>query len=232
MPAPPKSNLMADDFVVADAPERALAEAMVREFGEAKGFTLALSGGSTPKRLFRLLADEYADRIPWSGVDVYQVDERCVPPEHEDSNWRMISEELLNRLPVGSAHRVEAERSGGADSYEELICRQLSTGDGGLPRFDLVLLGLGEDGHTASLFPGSTALDEHERLYVRHTPPNVQQPRVTMTFPLLQAAARRWFLAAGERKAEAVDLARQGLVPAGRLDDCRWFLDPAAAKIE
>jgi len=196
---------------------------------EAERFTVALSGGGTPKALFQHLVQHHAG-LPWERVHVFQVDERCVPPGHEDSNWRMINGELLAHLPVAAAHRMEAERGeAGARDYEALIRAELPDGDNGTPAFDLILLGMGDDGHTASLFPGTAALDEKTRLVVHQAVPQLDTHRVTMTYPLIRAARRRWFLAAGADKRPAFAQALRGEVPAGRVDGAEWFVDDALA---
>jgi 6-phosphogluconolactonase len=143
-------------------------EAGRRAMAERGRFTLVLSGGSTPRRLYQLLSEEEAPQgLDWSAVEVFFGDERCVPPDAAASNYRMVRESLLDRLPAPPAglHRIHGELApaAAADLYEKEIHDSLGPG---VPQFDLVLLGLGEDGHTASLFPGSPALDERERLVV------------------------------------------------------------------
>jgi 6-phosphogluconolactonase len=126
-------------------------------------FTVALSGGSTPKHLYSLLASpDYKNQIPWSNVELFWGDERCVPPDHLESNFRMAQEALLSNIeiPAQNIHRMRGERQpqAAAAEYEKELQKFFGFNPGGLPRFDLILLGIGEDGHTASLFPGSDAL--------------------------------------------------------------------------
>ena len=191
---------------------------------------IAVSGGSTPRDLFRLWASEYRERIPWERVTLFQVDERCVPPGDAQSNWKMLNEELLAKVPGIKARRMEAERPGAAEDYERLI-RATAPHDGsGIPRFDLVLLGMGADGHTASLFPDTLALREEERLVVLNDVPQLATQRGTMTYPLINAAARRWFLVKGPDKAPAyARIHAHGDVPAARVAEADWFVDPAVA---
>ncbi len=221
---------MVSGFHVCADPFRALAEAFVREFAARDRICIAVSGGSTPKRLYKLLAEEFRAAIAWEQIQLFQVDERCVPPEHPDSNWRLIEETLLPCMPEAQAHRIEAERDGAECAYEALLRQKVPAGSGGIPKLDLVLMGMGADGHTASLFPGTEALGERERLVVRNQAPHLEHARITMTFPLLEAACRRWFLVTGAEKAEAVRDARAGENPAGRIAAV-WFLDPTAAAL-
>src|SRR5438876_5098259 len=138
-----------------------------RRIAEGHIFAAALSGGSTPRRLYQLLASvPFSDRIPWRSVHLFQVDERCVPPDHADSNYRMVREELLTNglVPAPNFHRMAAElpdRDAAARQYAEELARILKRQAGDWPRLDLGFLGMGPDGHTASLFPGSAAPDEH-----------------------------------------------------------------------
>ncbi|HOS03225.1 MAG TPA: 6-phosphogluconolactonase [Candidatus Hydrogenedentes bacterium] len=214
---------------VADDPARALAERFVAELPRDGRVHVALSGGSTPRQLFRLLATEFRGAVPWERVEIWQVDERCAPPDHADSNWRLIAAELLARGNGIVAHRIEVERDTAAEAYERLLRDRVPEGPDGRPALDFVFLGMGADGHTASLFPNSAALDEAARLVVFNEVPQRAVRRVTMTFPLLRAARRRWFLVAGADKAAALARVQRGELPAGQLADAEWFLDPAAA---
>lgn len=198
--------------------------------------SLVLAGGSTPRVLYGLLArPERRDRIPWEKVDLYFGDERCVAPIDVASNYRMAHETLLGPLGLASerVHRIRGELGPerAADDYEERV----RGGLGARPRFDVVLLGMGGDGHTASLFPGTAALDEVERLVVASRAPVEPHERVTLTFPALNAARRALFLVAGPEKAPAVTRVAAGdeSAPAVRIRPeegrCTWFLDRAAA---
>ena len=191
---------------------------------------LALAGGSTPRPVYEALAEpELARTIPWDRVQVYFGDERAVPPDHADSNFRMAREALLARvgLPPQSIHRMEAE----ALDLDAAAGRYAAT----LPAaLDVLILGVGPDGHTASLFPGSPALKEQNRRVVPAVSPRPPAGRLTVTPPVIAAARRLVVLAAGADKAEAVARALIGSskpidVPASLARDAVWFLDQAAA---
>ncbi len=216
---------------------------LVRCAAEAVGdrgrFVVALSGGSTPQLLYRLLAGErWRSLVPWEATQVLFADERCVPPDHADSNWRMVWETLLSRVPVVAAnvHRMRGEEAphAAAEAYERQVAALL----GPEPRLDLALLGMGADGHTASLFPGTAALEETERLVVANHVPAVGAWRLTMTYRLLSAAADVLFLVTGAAKTQAVRGVLQGSreprsMPAARVLAAHgrvlWLLDEAAA---
>lgn len=229
-----------------DAVARVEAETIVRLAAEAVAargaFRLALSGGSTPRKLYSLLAGEpFVSAIDWNSVHLYWGDERCVPPDHGDSNFRMTREALLDRAPIPAAnvHRMESEidPAEAARRYEAVLRETFDTAPGAIPRFDLVLLGMGDDGHTASLFPGTKALDERERLVVENFVPKFDAWRVTMTYPLLNAAARVHFLAPGASKAERIreifGNAPHETHPSERVvptdGELLWLLDEASA---
>ena len=207
---------------------------------EARGrFTLVLSGGSTPKSLYAALT---AKDLDWGKVHVYFGDERCVSPERQESNFKMAQEALLLRvkIPPENVHRIQGEMESAeaaAAQYEEEL-KAAFGGSDGPPHFDLVLLGLGTDGHTASLFPGSSALEEGERWVAATWVAKLSRNRITMTFPVLNRAALVIFLVAGDEKAEAVRRAIEGApagmeVPARRVDPpggrVVWLLDRMAA---
>ena len=189
-----------------------LAEAAAREFAaraeeaiEERGrFAAVLAGGSTPKATYRILARDYADGIDWSKVHVFFGDERTVPPDHEDSNYRMAREALLDNVPVGSVHRMQGELppDEAAEAYEAEL--RDFFGPEELPRFDLILLGIGGDGHTASLFPETSALEVHDRLVVANPVLKLETTRITLTVPVINAARAVYFLVAGEDKAGAL----------------------------
>ena len=199
-------------YASAELLARAAAERFVALAGKATSrsgaFRVALAGGTTPRRLYALLAeDSYSARVPWDGVHFFWGDERCVPPDHEQSNYRMAREELLDRVPVPAdqVHRMRGELQPelAASKYEKLLRQQLSP-DGSektLGRFDLVLLGMGDDGHTASLFPGTPALAETERWVVGQYVEKLEAWRITLTPPLLNAAHHVLFLVEGQGKA-------------------------------
>jgi 6-phosphogluconolactonase len=176
---------------------------------ETGRFTLALSGGSTPKRLYELLADPtepFRDQITWEKIYFFWSDERDVPPHHPESNYRMAREALLSRVPVvrENVHRIEPENQIAADAaarYETILKRV--TGED-LPKLDLILLGLGTDGHTASIFPGSEVLQETKRLVAAPWVEKFKSYRITMTLPLLNNGGSVVFLVSGDEKAEIV----------------------------
>lgn len=191
---------------------------------------LALSGGHTPRPVYEALATAPpAGSVDWGRVDVYFADERGVPPEHPDSNYRMAAEALLERVPLVRArvHRMPADRpdrDAAAREYERLLPAAL----------DLLLLGMGPDGHTASLFPGSPALEERGRLVVPAESPFPPVPRLTITPPVIARARRVAVLVAGAEKAAMVARALEGPavpreVPVQLAADAHWFLDEAAA---
>jgi 6-phosphogluconolactonase len=202
--------------------------------------TVALSGGSTPRRLYEMLADSGLG-IEWSHVHLFQVDERCVSPDDAESNFRMMREALLSRIaiPQPNFHRMVAElpdRDEVARLYGEEIAKTLTAKTGAWPRFDLIFLGMGADGHTASLFPDSAALEERNVAVCANYSPRLGTHRITLTFPVLNAAAEVIFLVAGEDKSETLRkilegpdgrFPAQGVKPAnGALS---WFADKAAA---
>ena len=202
-------------------------------------FTVALSGGSTPKALYSLLATR--SNIPWDKIYFFWGDERHVPPDQPESNYRMANEALLSKVPVRPEnifriHAEEKDAAAAALQYEQSLKIFSACLPGQFPRFDLVLLGTGPDGHTASLFPGTTALNETQRLVVANWVPKFNTHRITVTFPVLNAAACVMFLASGPDKAAilreiledgAADLPSQSVQPTnGALI---WLVDQAAA---
>ncbi len=189
----------------------AVAESSMRARGR---FVVAVSGGSTPARLYELLSQApWRDRMPWARTDMFWVDERCVSPDSPESNYRLVRDRLLSRLGSDAggprAHRMAGEMPDpdvAARAYEDELRRALTAlptagGAAHEERFDLVLLGMGTDGHTASLFPGAAALEETERWVVSAQAPSPPHRRLTMTLPLLQRARRAFFLVSGEAKA-------------------------------
>ena len=221
---------------VSDAAPRFIARVAADAVSRRGQFTIALAGGSTPLAAYAHLAA--IPGIPWQQTHIFWGDERCVPPEHPDSNFRAAHTALLARapIPLENVHRMRGEDDPQAEvrRYESLI-REVVVGSP--PRFDLILLGLGTDGHTASLFPGSEALDEGERLVVAAIPPPyAQHTRITFTLPLINAARRVLFLATGGEKASVAAQILEGRslqLPAGRVRLCdgeiTWMLDEAAA---
>ncbi len=200
---------------------------------------VALSGGSTPAALYALLATEaFAPRIDWSRLEVFWGDERCVPPDHEQSNYRMARETLLAKVPVPEAnvHRIRGEGDPklAAVSYEELLRRTL-----GPTGFDLVLLGMGDNGHTASIFPGLPAVTEPSRWVLAQYVEVVGMWRVTLTPAVINAADHATFLVAGAEKAERLREVLEGpeqieVLPSQAIRPTRgalrWLVDAAAAE--
>jgi len=230
----------------ADALARVAAEhfaGLAREAVKSrKRFTAVLSGGSTPGGLFRLLAEEpYRTQIPWAQVHLFWADERCVPPDDPGSNYYLTHETLIEHIPIPpeNVHRMQGElEPKAAAKLYELALQDFFCGP--RPRFDLVLLGMGEDGHTASLFPGSPLLAETERLAAPAQASYQDRPaqRVTLTLPALNSARQILFLVAGSAKARIVQAVMEG--PAGRLPaqyiqptagQLTWLLDAEAASL-
>jgi 6-phosphogluconolactonase len=202
--------------------------------------SIALSGGSTPRRTHELLAaPPLRDTIPWDQVHVFWGDERCVPPDHADSNYQMAYETLLSRVPIPArnVHRVPTEAGAPvavAAHYERELRGHFGLEVEDVPVFDLLLLGMGPDGHTASLFPDGPAVEETRRLVVPSEIEYMPHPRVTFTLPVLNAARAVAFLVTGRDKASALAKALAGdpSVPAGRVHpdgELRWYVDRAAA---
>ena len=209
---------------------------------KARGrFCVALSGGSTPTALYALLAtDEFRSGLPWPQLHLFWGDERCVAPDHDESNFRMVQEALLAKIniPGENVHRMSGEKApaAGAADYQACLQEFFRLSDGELPRFDLVLLGLGEDGHTASLFPGSSALDEARRLVATSYVEKLHAHRLSLTLPVINHAAQISFLVAGGSKAamvEAILIAGNRALPAALIQpadgELTWFVTQDAA---
>jgi 6-phosphogluconolactonase len=218
--------------------------AMLARGGKASpAIHVALSGGETPRRAYELLSSEpYRTRFPWESVHFYQVDERWVPPEDPRSNRRMLAETLLGRAPVPGPnfHPVDTSLSrpeDGALRYEESLRAMFPDPPGGVPRFDAVLLGIGKDGHTASLFPGAPDLAGRDAWVAAVAGGEPPVPRVTLTLPVLCAAAQVIFLVSGREKANALArvLAGDPSLPASRVSTARgkvtFLADAPAASL-
>jgi len=211
-------------------------------------FAVALSGGSTPKALYHLMAtdQDIREKIPWPKIHFFFGDERHVPPDHPDSNFHMANEAMFQALPADQlqVHRMAGElsrASQAAEQYERELRKFFESRtllDQGFPRFDLIFLGMGPDGHTASLFPGSAALRETTRWVVANWVEKFQTDRITLTFPVLNSAAEVILFVSGRDKApvvtevlEPVDYKQnypvQGVKP--RSGTKRWMLDASAA---
>jgi 6-phosphogluconolactonase len=234
-----------------------LAQAALEMFIERAGqsiadhgaFRVVLSGGSTPQALYKLLASEpFSERVDWARVHVFWGDERCVPPDHPDSNYLKASQALLEHVPVRkeNIHRIPAENrpEQAAAAYEETLLAYFSSlldeEQRSAARFDLVLLGMGEDGHTASLFPGTAAVHETVRWVVAHYVDKLAAWRVTLTPAILNRAAAIVFLVAGEGKREALEHVLYGAEQPDRYPaqvirpisgTLTWMVDEAAASL-
>lgn len=182
--------------------------------------TLVLAGGNTPKRCYELLAGA---AVKWGRVTVLFGDERCVPPDHPDSNYRMAKEALLDRVAPTTVHRIAGELGPdeAAAAYDRIV--------GALNPLDVVLLGAGEDGHTASLFPGHPEVKATGWAVGVRNAPKPPPDRVSLTLPALQGARQAIVLATGAGKADAVARARRGEVPSGMIAGALWLIDRAAA---
>jgi 6-phosphogluconolactonase len=224
-----------------------LAKRLTALVGEAvrenRLFYLALSGGHTPRGLYRLLATpERASRLPWNQCDIWFGDERCVPPWHPDSNYRMARESLFDPLGLAAEHihRMQGEAADPREAARAYAAelRTLPRGTGGWPRFDLILLGIGPDGHLASLFPGSENLAALDRPVAAAHISEQHGWRISLTLPVIRAARRVLVLAAGAAKAEILSQvlaqdpsARDRHLPAMMIRDLpqvEWYLDRAA----
>ena len=216
--------------------------ALARTFIANRGrFTAALSGGSTPKAMFSLLAaPPFADAIAWPSIHLFWGDERCVPPDHPDSNYRMTREALLDRVPLPPAniHRIPAEDPDPARAAQRYAATLRDVFADEAPRFDLLFLGMGADGHTASLFPHTEALHIDDRIVVANYVEKFRAHRITLTASTINRASNILFLVAGADKAPALQAVLQGprdietypsqlIAPdAGTLT---WMADEAAA---
>ena len=186
---------------------------MTGEAVEARGRArIAISGGSTPKATFALLADPnqpWRSRMPWGDLDIYWVDERCVPPDDKDSNYRMTREAMLDHVPLqpGQIHRIEGELEpeAAAARYESELRASFRLEGAESPRFDLIALGLGDDGHTASLFAHTEAIHELGRLVAANHVPQKDTWRITLTWPVINHASSVFFLIAGADKAKVLN---------------------------
>ena len=233
-----------------EAVSRTAAEMMVslalKRVKSKESFAVALSGGSTPKNMFAMLANDAALRsqMPWDRVHFFWGDERHVPPDHTDSNYRMTNEAMLSRVPVPpeNIHRIRAENPDAgkaAEDYEQELRGFFKLETEQLPPFDCVFLGMGPDGHTASLFPGTKALHERQRLVVSNWVDKFQSYRITMTAPVLNNADIVIFLVSGEEKAEPLREVLEGekqtdLFPSQLIEPTHgkllWLVDQAAAR--
>jgi len=244
-PAPVDLRVLPDPTAIARAAADLFVEHARAGIAARGCFRVALSGGSTPRTLYSMLATEAALReaVAWDAVHFYWGDERHVPPDHPDSNYRMVRETLLDRVsvPADNVHRIAGESADAADAayaYRSELERSFALKRGEKPVFDLVLLGLGADAHTASLFPETEALDARDRLVVANWVPQAGVFRITLTAPVLNAGRAVVFLVAGGDKAPAVAQVLRGerspkrwpaqlILP--RASRAVWLVDRAAA---
>lgn len=206
-------------------------------------FTIALSGGSTPKSLYNLLATNAKNALPWERTFFFWGDERHVSPDNADSNYKMADEAMLAKIPVAAANifRVPAENPDAAVAaaeYDQTLRKFFGVVDGQFPQFDLILLGMGPDGHTASLFPGTAALQEKSKLVVANWVEKFKTYRITFTLPVLNAARCVVFLVSGTDKADALKNVLEGDAPGEQYPSklvrptegkLIWLVDRAAA---
>lgn len=210
-------------------------------------FTVALAGGSTPRGLYSLLATDsrLQSQVPWKNCLFFFGDERHVPPDHADSNYRMANEAMLSKVPVAPSQvfRINGEYKDAAKAaaaYEKVLRKSFHITDRGLPRLDLVMLGMGTEGHTASLFPGTNALHQKRKLVVSNWVGKLYTDRITMTAPVLNNAARIMFMVQGADKALALKGVLEGpfepeQLPAQMIrpkkGNLLWLLDEQAAAL-
>ncbi len=230
---------------IAATPEQ-VAEDFARYFAQwAEGkpaITLALSGGSTPRMLFRLWATQYRDSIDWKKIHFFWGDERCVPPDDEESNFKMANGLFLSQIdiPAENIHRIRGEAAPEAEArrYAEDILRNVFSRNG-LPSFDMILLGMGDDGHTASIFPQQMELLYSEAICGLATHPQSGQQRVTLTGKVINNASEVAFLVSGQEKAGKLEEIIKGKpgsekYPAAHIEptegELHWFVDEAAAE--
>lgn len=238
---------MADANSIAQTAAAEFLEAARESVREKGSFSIALAGGSTPKTLYGLLASNplLQAKVPWSKIQFFFGDERHVPPDHAESNFRMAKEAMLAKAPIDprQVHRIKAEKRNAAEAavqYEDDLRASFGLATDQLPGFDLVLLGMGPEGHTASLFPGTKALKEERRLVVSNWVGKLYTDRITLTPPVLNNAARVIFMVHGEEKAPALKAVLEGpyepeQLPAQlirpKLGKVLWLVDPSAASM-
>jgi 6-phosphogluconolactonase len=240
MPAEPQVRVFASPEHLFHAAAERFCAIGQQAIGDRGRFAVALSGGSTPRGMHEELVQNFSSQLSWKDVFFFWSDERHVPPTDPDSNYRMANETLLSKLPIPADHifRVPAETpnaGAAAEAYEQNM-QNFFRPAAPFPRFDLILLGMGPDGHTASLFPGTTALDEKKHWVVANWVEKFSTFRITFTYPLLNNAANVMILVSGADKATmvgralkdpAANLPCQGVKPVD--GELMWFLDQAAA---
>lgn len=235
---------------IADNPDELVSRAFQRFVQTAEDtlkksdrFSIAISGGSTPRPLYKKMGEEpWRSKIPWQQTHIFWVDERCVPPLDPASNYGAAKSDFLDRIPIPSGQiypmHGECDPEEGARDYEIDLARFFGLKPGAVPIFDFMLLGIGKDGHMASLFPGQESLDEKKRLVISVTGGDPNVPRMTMTYPLINQARHGVFLVSGRGKAEvlrAILEYRDRTLPAQRIQPKQgpvtWLLDRDAASL-
>ena len=208
---PPDVHILTNLDAIARRAAQEFVQTATQAVSEKGSFSVALSGGSTPKALYSLLANDAALRaqLPWDKMSLYFGDERSVGPDHADSNFRMATETMLSKVPLKpeQVFRIKGEYKDtekAAQEYEQALRASFKLADGQFPRFDLVLLGMGNEGHTLSLFPGTKALHETKRLAVRNWVGKLYTERITLTAPVANQAALAIFMVTGADKALAL----------------------------
>ena len=236
-------QIEADRIAMSQAAAERLIETARRAAGEAGRVTVALSGGNTPRVLHKILSEKFfSSRMPWDRTHIFWVDERCVPMEDLSSNYGTLERDLLSRIPIPreNIHPMpgDLDPDEGALRYQETLVDFFQLKEGGFPAFDMVFLGIGRDGHTASIFPGQAALEENEKLvlHVKGGDPFVD--RITLTLPVLNRGREIIFLVSGKGKAEIMRGILKGGpddTPAARVEPVfgrlTWILDLSAATL-
>ncbi len=233
-------------FPTREALAQSLAAMLIKDLDRIEPdhyYTIALSGGSTPEYLFRYLSENYAERISWEKMLVFWVDERCVSPEDRESNYRMAYESLLQNVPIPDVNifriRGEDDPAAEARQYSELVSSMVPEYRG-IPQFDLMLLGLGSDGHTASIFPDRPDMFTSGQLFEVAARPDKKQKRITATARLINNSSKIYYIVTGKEKASVVSQVLEGksgseLYPAARImpgsGHLVWMLDTGAASL-
>lgn len=239
----PEVLIKADMAAMAATAADLLVKAAHTAIGGYCRFTVALSGGSTPRLLHKMLAEKpFSERIPWDRTHIFWVDERCVPVDDLSSNYGTVKRDLLSRVPVPreNIHPMVGDLppDEGARTYQEILTDFFKLKEGRFPVFDLIFLGIGRDGHTASIFPGQAALQEKKKLVVHVKGGDPFVDRITLTLPVLNRGRKLIFLVSGKGKAEIVRTIFKGasdLPPATRVEPhfgrLTWILDLGAAAL-
>ncbi|MFC1534561.1 6-phosphogluconolactonase [Thermodesulfobacteriota bacterium] len=232
-----------DPTILAVAAAEIFTRSAKESISRKDSFTVAISGGSTPRTTHRLLAEEpYCSDIPWEKIHIFWVDERCVPKDDEASNYGAVEKDLLDKIPIYPDHvhliPVEDPPEESAMRYQEELMEFFQLEKSGVPAFDLIFLGIGKDGHTASLFPGHEALEEDKRLIVAVNGGDPCVSRITMTYLVINHARQIVFMVSGKGKSQVLKTVfenRKDLLPAQRVRPSQgkmiWLLDKEAASL-